>query len=209
LALAGRKAVKALREADPVMARLIDDHGATVSRYLRSEVPGDAYGALLRGIVGQQLSTLAARAIYGRLLELFGGRAPTPRELLAVDPERLRTAGLSRAKVVYLRDLAQHIEDGALDLERLPELPDEEVSADLTAIKGIGQWTADMFLMFHLRRPDVLPVGDLGIRRAVMVQYRLRKLPDPKRLERLARPWRPYRTLACLYLWTAMDSRPD
>jgi DNA-3-methyladenine glycosylase II len=208
LALDGRKAVAALRAADPVMARLIDEHGASVRRDLRRERPGDAYGALLRSIVGQQLSTKAARSIYGRLTERFGGHAPTPRQLLAADPEEIRAAGLSRPKVAYLRDLAQHVEDGSLELERLPELPDEEVSAQLTAIKGLGQWTADMFLMFHLGRPDVLPVGDLGIRRAVKTQYRMRKLPDPKRLERVARPWRPHRTLACLYLWSSLDNVP-
>jgi DNA-3-methyladenine glycosylase II len=209
VALAGRKAVAALREADPVMARLIDEHGEVVRRDLRRDRPGDAYGALLRSIVGQQLSTKAARSIYGRLTEIFDGHAPTPRELLGADPERIRTAGLSRAKVAYLRDLARHVEDGTLDLERLPDLPDDEVSEQLTAVKGLGQWTADMFLMFHLRRPDVLPVGDLGIRRAVQTQYRMRKLPDAKRLERVGRPWRPHRTLACLYLWSSLDNVPD
>jgi DNA-3-methyladenine glycosylase II len=206
--LAGRKAVAALREADPVMARLIDAHGTAVRRDLRRERSGDAYGALLRSIVGQQLSTKAAQSIYGRLIDIFGGHAPSPRELLEADPEEIRAAGLSRPKVAYLRDLAQHVEDGTLEIERLPELPDEEVAAQLTAIKGLGQWTADMFLMFHLRRPDILPVGDLGIRRAVQVEYRMRKLPDPKRLERVARPWRPYRTLACLYLWSSLDNVP-
>jgi DNA-3-methyladenine glycosylase II len=208
LALDGRKAVTALRAADPVMARLIDEHGAAVRRDLRRDRPGDAYGALLRSIVGQQLSTKAASSIYRRLTELFGGHTPAPRQLLKADPEKIRAAGLSRAKVAYLRDLAQHVEDGALELERLPDLPDEEVTAQLTAIKGLGQWTADMFLMFHLGRPDVLPVGDQGIRRAVQVQYRMRKLPDPKRLEKVARPWRPHRTLACLYLWSSLDNVP-
>jgi DNA-3-methyladenine glycosylase II len=206
--LASRKAVAALRDADPVMARLIDEHGAVVRRDLKRERPGDAYGALLRSIVGQQLSTKAARTIYGRMTELFGGHAPTPRQLLAADPDEIRAAGLSRPKIAYLRDLARHVEDGTLELERLPDLPDEEVTAQLTAIKGLGQWTADMFLMFHLGRPDVLPVGDQGIRRAVQVEYRLRKLPAPKRLERLARPWRPHRTLACLYLWSSLDNVP-
>jgi DNA-3-methyladenine glycosylase II len=205
---ASRKPVEALRAADPVMARLIEQHGGAVRRELREEPTGDAYGALLRSIVGQQLSTRAAQTIYGRMLELFGGHAPSPRQLLAADPEQIRAAGLSRAKVAYLRDLAQHVEEGTLELDRLPDLPDDEVSAQLTAIKGLGQWTADMFLMFHLRRPDVLPVGDQGIRRAVKVEYRLRKLPDPKRLERIARSWRPYRTLACLYLWSSLDNVP-
>jgi DNA-3-methyladenine glycosylase II len=208
LTLAGRKAVAALREADEVMARLVEEHAAVVRRGLRREPTGDAYGALLRSIVGQQLSTKAASTIYGRMIEIFGGHAPTPRQLLAADPEEIRAAGLSRPKIAYLRDLAQHVEDGTLELDRLDELPDEEVSAQLTAIKGLGQWTADMFLMFHLRRPDVLPVGDQGIRRAVQVQYRMRKLPDPKRLEKVGRPWRPHRTLACLFLWSSLDNVP-
>jgi DNA-3-methyladenine glycosylase II len=208
VSLAGPKAVAALREADPVMARLVDEHGAAVRRDLRRDRRGDAYGALLRSIVGQQLSTRAASTIYGRMLDIFGGHAPTPKQLLAADPEEIRAAGLSRPKIAYLRDLARHVEDGTLELDRLDELPDEEVSAQLTAIKGLGQWTADMFLMFHLRRPDVLPVGDQGIRRAVQVQYRMRKLPDAKRLERTARPWRPYRTLACLFLWSSLDNAP-
>jgi DNA-3-methyladenine glycosylase II len=205
---ASRKAVSVLRAADDVMARLIDEHGALVRDDLKRERPGDAYGALLRSIVGQQLSTKAASTIYGRMLELFDGHAPTPQQLLAVDPDMIRAAGLSRPKINYLRDLAQHIEDGELELEHLHELPDEDVIEQLTAVKGIGEWSAHMFLMFHLRRPDVLPVGDQGIRRAVQVQYRLRKMPDPKRLEKIARPWRPYRTLACLYLWSSLDNKP-
>ena len=202
------KVVAALRAADPVMERLIEEHGAIVRKDLRAERRGDAYGALLRSIVGQQLSTKAAATIYGRMLELFGGHAPTPKQLLAVDPDKIRAAGLSRPKISYLRDLADHVEKGELELEHLDELPDEEVIEQLTAVKGIGEWSAHMFLMFHLARPDVLPVGDQGIRRAVQVQYRLRKIPDPKRLEKIARPWRPYRTLACLYLWSSLDNKP-
>jgi DNA-3-methyladenine glycosylase II len=190
------------------MERLVDEHGAIVRKDLKRERPGDAYGALLRSIVGQQLSTKAAATIYGRMLELFGGHAPSPKQLLAVDPDKIRAAGLSRPKISYLRDLADHIEKDELELEHLDELPDEEVIEQLTAVKGIGEWSAHMFLMFHLGRPDVLPVGDQGIRRAVQVQYRLRKIPDPKRLEKIARPWRPYRTLACLYLWSSLDNKP-
>jgi len=190
------------------MERLVDEHATLVRRDLRLDRPGDAYGALLRSIVGQQLSTKAAATIYGRMLELFGGHAPTPRQLLEADPDAIRTAGLSRPKIAYLRDLAVHVEEGTLELERLPELPDEEVKAQLVAIKGLGPWTADMFLMFHLRRPDILPVGDQGIRNAVKTEYRLRKLPDPTRLETVAQPWRPYRTLACLFLWSSLDNKP-
>jgi DNA-3-methyladenine glycosylase II len=201
------KALATLR-ADPVMSRLIEEHGALVRRDLRRDRPGDAYGALLRSIVGQQLSTKAASTIYGRMLELFGGHPPTPKQLLAADPDAIRTAGLSRPKINYLRDLAQHVEDGELELDRLDELPDEEVIEQLIAVKGIGEWSAHMFLMFHLGRPDVLPVGDQGIRNAIMRQYRLRKIPDAKRMEKISKPWRPYRTLACLYLWSSLDNVP-
>jgi DNA-3-methyladenine glycosylase II len=202
------KIVAQLRDADPVMARLIEEHGALVRRELKEERSGDAYGALLRSIVGQQLSTKAARTIYGRMLELFDGHAPSPKQLLAADPDAIRAAGLSRPKIAYLRDLAQHVEEGELELDRLDELSDEKIIEELTAVKGIGDWSAHMFLMFHLGRPDVLPVGDQGIRNAVKIQYRLRKIPDPKRLEKIARPWRPYRTLACLYLWSSLDNAP-
>jgi DNA-3-methyladenine glycosylase II len=202
------KVVAALAAADPVMERLIEEHGAHVRRDLRSDRRGDAYGALLRSIVGQQLSTKAARTIYGRMLELFDGHAPTPKQLLAADPDAIRAAGLSRPKINYLRDLARHVEDGTLELDRLDELSDEKIIEELTAVKGIGEWSAHMFLVFHLGRPDVLPAGDQGIRNAVKTQYRLRKLPDAKRMEKIARPWRPYRTLACLYLWSSLDNRP-
>ena len=171
--------------------------------------PEDDYGALVRSIVGQQLSTSAARAIYGRLTDRFGGRTPTPAEVLADDPDELRTsAGLSHAKVRYLRSLAEHVLDGSLDLDRLDSLPDDEVIAELVAVKGIGEWSSHMFLMFHLGRPDVLAVGDLGIRRAVMIRYGLPKLPTTPELEAIAEPWRPYRTLACRFLWRSQRATP-
>jgi DNA-3-methyladenine glycosylase II len=203
------KAIAALSKSDDFMAGLIAEHGELDTEERRRGRPGDAYGALMRSIVGQQLSTKAARSIYTRLTDRFGGRTPTPRELLDTDPEEIRSVGLSNAKVRYLRDLAEHVEDGELDLEALPELPDEEVFAQLTAIKGLGPWTVDMFLMFHLGRPDILPVGDLGIRKAVQVGYGLKELPKPKEMESIAEAWRPYRTLACLYLWTSLDNAPD
>ena len=128
---------------------------------------------------------------------------------MATDPEELRGVGLSRAKAAYLRSLAEHVIDGELQLDRLTELSDEDVAAQLTAVKGLGQWTADMFLIFHLGRPDVLAVGDLGIRRAAQLAYGLDALPAPDELERLALPWRPYRSLACLYLWRSLDNEPD
>jgi DNA-3-methyladenine glycosylase II len=198
-----------LRRSDPLLAALIERFGPPEDvRARRGRRPGDAYGALLRSIVGQQLSTKAARSIFERLTERFGGRTPTPRELLDTDPEELRGVGLSRAKVAFLRDLAEHVEDGELVLEELAELPDEEVSARLTAIKGLGPWTVDMFLIFHLGRPDVLPVGDLGIRRAAQLLHGLDDLPAAAELERLAEPWRPHRSLACLYLWRSLDNEP-
>src|ERR1700693_1022358 len=169
----------------------------------------DHYGALVRTIAGQQLSVKAARAIYGRLTARFEDRAPTPQEILNDEPEALRAAaGLSRAKVSYLRSLAEHTLSGELELERLNELDDEKVIAELTAVKGIGLWSAQMFLMFHLERPDVLPTGDLGIRRAIMQRYGLDVLPDAATMERITQPWRPHLTLACLYLWRSLAATP-
>jgi DNA-3-methyladenine glycosylase II len=190
------------------MRRLVDELGPLDEEERRRGRPREPYGALVRSIVGQQLSTKAASTIYGRVLELFGGHTPTPAELLAADPEQVRGAGLSRPKVAYLRSLAEHVQSGELELERLSELPDDEVSAQLTAVKGLGQWTADMFLIFHLGRPDVLPVGDLGVRRAAERAYGLPGLPDPAELTQIAEPWRPNRSLASLYLWRSLDNAP-
>ncbi len=202
-------AVAALRAADPVLARVIDAVGPDGLGDARAGRPSDHYGALVRSIVGQQLSTTAARAIYGRLSDRFGGRAPTPEEVLADDPDALRVAaGLSHAKTRYLRSLAEHVRDGSLDLEHLGTLPDDDVIAELTAVKGIGMWSAQVFLMFHLQRPDVVAVGDLGIRRAVMIHYDLESLPDAATVERIAEPWRPHRTLACRYLWRSLEATP-
>jgi DNA-3-methyladenine glycosylase II len=196
-----------LRRSDPVMRDLIASIGHP--RPARRTPPSDHYGALVRSIVGQQLSTKAARSIYGRLTDRFGGRPPTPEEVLADDPEELRAAaGLSRAKVSFLRSLAEHVISGELELDRMDELCDEDVAAELIAVKGLGQWSVDMFLMFHLQRPDVLPVGDLGLRRAVQRAYALDQLPGPTELERIGTPWRPYRTLACRYLWASLDNEP-
>ncbi|MFI5004586.1 MAG: DNA-3-methyladenine glycosylase family protein [Solirubrobacterales bacterium] len=191
-----------------MLAAVIEAVGPKL-RDARAGRPADHYGALVRAIVGQQLSTKAARSIYLRIAERFDGRTPTPTEVLADDPEELRAAaGLSRAKVGYLRSLAEHVLSGELELERLDEMPDEQVIAELVAVKGLGMWTAHMFLMFHLERPDVLPVGDLGIRRAIERAYALTALPDAPEMERIAEPWRPYRTLACRYLWRSLDNEP-
>jgi DNA-3-methyladenine glycosylase II len=192
------------------MAALIDEHGGPLPLAPDSRGrPADLYGALVRSIAGQQLSVLAARAIWRRLTERFDGRTPTPQEILADDPEALRAAaGFSRAKVAYLRSLAEHVLAGDLELDRLAELPDEEVVGELTAVKGIGEWTAQMFLMFTLHRPDVLPTGDLGVRNAIMRAYGLETPPRPAEMEAMAEPWRPYRTSACLYLWRSLDNAP-
>jgi DNA-3-methyladenine glycosylase II len=195
---------------DPVMAGLIDGFGGPLSLEQDSRGrPPDVYGALLRSITGQQLSVKAARAIYGRLTERFGGRAPTPREILEDDPDELKAAaGLSRAKVASLRSLAEHVLDGELQLDALDRLDDAEVARELVAVKGIGEWTAHMFLMFTLHREDVLATGDIGIRNAVMRAYGLDAPPDPAALIELAEPWRPYRTRACRYLWRSLDNEP-
>jgi|SRR5215212_1214801 len=206
------KAVSHLQASDPVMAGIIDRVGPC---RLGEPRPGEAaapdhYGALLRSIVGQQLSVAAARSIYGRLVARYGGRTPTPKDLLADDPAELQAAaGLSRAKVASLRDLAERIERGELRLERLDDLEADDVAAELIQVKGVGPWTVDMFLIFHLGRPDVLAVGDLGLRRAAMIEYGLRKLPSPERFTRLARPWRPWRSVASWYLWASLNVAPQ
>jgi DNA-3-methyladenine glycosylase II len=192
------------------MAKLIDDYGGRLPTEPDPRGrPDDVYGALVRTIAGQQLSVLAARAIWNKLLAHFDGRVPTPQEILDEDPDTLRAAaGFSRAKVVYLRSLAEHVLDGQLELDRLTELSDEEVIAELTAVKGIGEWSAHMFLMFTLHRPDVLPVGDLGVRNAAMKAYGLDAPPKPAELEAIAEAWRPHRTRACLYLWRSLENEP-
>ncbi len=198
-----------LKRSDPVLAGLIAAAGPLGDARDGRPDLDDHYGALVRAITGQQLSVSAARAIYGRLTARFGGRTPTPQEILDDDPEELRAAaGLSRAKVSFLRSLAEHVLSGELELERMNGLPDEEVTAELVAVKGLGTWTAHMFLMFHLQRPDVLPVGDLGIRRAIERAYGLPGLPDAETIERIAEPWRPHRTLACRYLWRSLQNEP-
>jgi DNA-3-methyladenine glycosylase II len=204
-----RAMVEHLRASDPVLARLIDEIGKLPDARAGRPERNDHYGALVRSIVGQQLSVAAARAIYGRLTDRFGGRPPTPQEILAEEPEELRAAaGLSRAKVGFLRSLAEHVISGALELERLDKLPDDEVIAELVAVKGLGEWTSHMFLMFHLDRPDVVAVGDLGIRRAIERAYGLDHLPQAAEIEAIAEPWRPYRTLACRYLWRSLQNEP-
>ncbi len=191
------------------MRAIIDEVGADGLEDFRTGLPNDNYATLVRAIAGQQLSNAAAAAIYRRLLERYGGRVPTPAEILAEDMEELRVAaGLSHAKVRYLRSLAEHVLDGSLDLDSLDDLPDDEVIAALVSVKGIGLWSAQIFLIVHLHRPDVIPVGDLGIRKAVMSRYELPALPGPAELTAIAEPWRPNRTLASLFLWRSLRTSP-
>jgi DNA-3-methyladenine glycosylase II len=208
-AAAGRRA---LAKGDPTMAALIERIGKIdIEERLRrrnEERPEDAYGALLRAIVGQQLSTKAARAIYNRILVLFGGGTPSPGRLLEADEEDLRAAGLSRRKVEYVRDLAQHVLDGELELDRLAELGDEEAIAEIVAVRGLGRWTAEMFLLFHLERPDVLSGGDLGIRKAIQIEYGMEKMPTPQEAEAFGERWSPHRSLASIYLWESLAAVP-
>jgi DNA-3-methyladenine glycosylase II len=191
---------------DRVMEELVRRIGPLGLARRRRGRPDDAYGSLVRTIVGQQLSTKAARSIYGRLTALFDNRPPTPEELISTDEQLLRACGLSRPKVRYLRDLAERVISGELDLRSLHHVPDEEVIRQITAVKGLGRWSADMFLMFHLGREDVLPVGDLGVRRAAERAYDLPEIPDAETLQDLARPWSPHRTLASFYLWESLET---
>ena len=195
------------------MAALIERIGKIdIEERLRrrnEERPADAYGALLRSIVGQQVSTKAARAIYNRVLELFGGTTPSPQQLLAVGEEELRGAGLSGRKVEYVRDLAAHVLDGELELDRLGELDDERVIEEIVAVRGLGRWTAEMFLLFHLERPDVLSGGDLGIRKAIWIEYGLEEMPTPQETVAFGERWAPHRSLASIYLWESLAAVPD
>ncbi len=174
-----------------------------ISRWTKLR-PKDPYGSLLRSIVGQQLSVSAASSIFGRLKARNGGRSPSPRRLLLMRPSTLRACGLSRAKAEYVRDLARHVLRGELDLRKLRALDDDEVREAITAVKGLGRWTADMFLIFHLGRPDVLPVGDLGLRRGIERAYRVSD-PTAAQVGAIAEPWRPYRTMGSLYLWASLS----
>jgi len=198
-----RKAVAHLRKVDPVIARLIDTVG-TCRLTLRDQ--GSHFDAIARSIVFQQLSGKAASTIHGRLEGLYGGRSPLPAELTVTSDEQLRGVGLSRGKSAYLKDLAARVVSGELPVETLHELSDEEVITALVRVKGIGRWTAQMFLMFRLGRPDVLPDLDLGIQKGIQKAYRLRKLPSPERVKRIGAKWAPHRTIASWYLWRLLDA---
>lgn len=199
------RARRLLARRDPVMAELIRQQGTCG---LAGAQHAEPFIALAHAIISQQLSSKAAATIARRFDMRFGGRAAPRRVAQATDAE-LRAVGLSGQKVRYLRDLCARVEDGSLPLDRIEKLPDEAVVEALTQVKGIGRWTAEMFLMFRLHRPDVLPVGDLGIVKAVQRAYRLRKAPTPDRLVKIGEPWRPFRSVACWYLWASLDNVPS
>lgn len=197
-----------LSDVDPVMRGLVERLGP-VGEVELPAAGRDHFGSLILAIVSQQFSTAAARRMFERILGQFGGRVPGADELLAADLDRLRvTAGLSHAKARALRSLAEHVATGQLDLGGLPGLPDDEVRRQLVAVAGIGDWTAGIFLLFNLHRPDILLAGDLGIRKAVRARYGLAALPDAAAVTLLGERWRPYRTRACLYLWKSLETAP-
>ena len=194
------QALKHLR-TDPKLALLIERHGAPKFRPAR-----DSFRALTESIIYQQLSGKAASAIFDHFLDIFPNRRfPSPEELLKVSHQRLRKAGLSNQKAAYVHDLAQKFCDGTIQPREFKTMSNEDISQHLIQVKGVGQWTADMFLMFALNRPDVLPVGDLGIRKGFKKMFNLRKDPSPEKMIALAESWRPYRTVASWYVWRATE----
>jgi DNA-3-methyladenine glycosylase II len=199
-----RQARAYLREADPVLARLIDERPDFDPQAWMEQLPAmDLYGALLFQVAGQQLSVAATRTILGRIEALFGGHLPAPAELLALDPARIREAGLSWRKIATLRDLAERLSDGRLDADALSRLPDDELMAELTAIPGIGPWTVQGALLVALKREDVVLPGDLALRKAVQTAYGLDHRPSQDEVLAIAEKWRPYRSLATSYLFSA------
>jgi DNA-3-methyladenine glycosylase II len=199
----GRKAVAHLKKVDPVMAQVIERVGSYKGW---PATGGTHFDAVARSIVFQQLSGKAAGTIHGRFQGLYGGRTPLPAELAATPDEQLRAVGLSRQKSAYLKDLGARVASGEVPIETLHELTDDEVISALTQVKGIGRWTAQMFMMFRLGRPDVLPDLDLGVQKGIQRAYRLRKLPAPERVKKIGAKWAPYRTVASWYLWRLLDT---
>jgi len=196
-----RKAINHLKKSDPVLSAIIEKVGPCKIEY------GDpSFASLAEAIVYQQLNGKAALTIFNRFADL-AGRPLTPQGILKLTEPQMRSAGLSKQKLSYIRSLAELTHSGELDFARLPDMPDDEVIAHLTEVKGVGTWTAQMFLMFSLRRPDVLPTGDFGIQTAIRKYYRKRKMPRPAEMEKIAKPWSPYRTFACWYLWKSLDTK--
>lgn len=198
-----RKAITHLTQADPRLAAVIRQVGPC---RLTRQTDGTHFDAIVRAIVYQQLSGKAAATIHGRLVALFDGRAPGATELAAIPESALRGVGLSRQKLSYLRDLSEKVLSGALATDTLDTQTDDEVLESLIRVKGIGRWTAQMFLMFRLGRPNVLPELDLGIQKGIQRAYRLRTLPSPQRVREIGAKWGPYATVACWYLWRSLDN---
>ncbi len=200
------KARRALMRRDPLLASVIKKHKG------RSPLDApivDPFSALVRTITAQQISTKAAATIHGRLVALMPDNVATPEALVALTDEQLRQAGLSRQKSAYLRDLGAKVTSGELPVHSLHELTDDEVIQAIVKVKGLGRWSAEMFLMFRLRRPDVLPVDDLGIVTAIQRLYKLRKKPEADRIRKIGEAWRPYRTVACWYLWRSLENKKE
>ena len=191
---------------DPILAAIIRRKGACGLGAVRDRF--DHFSMLVRAIVFQQLSTKAATTIHNRLVQHMPESRPTAATLVALTEDQFRTAGISRQKAAYLRDLSDKVLSGAVPLDALDAMADEDVIVALTQVKGIGRWTAEMFLIFRLQRPDVLPVNDLGIINAIQRAYRMRKKPTPDRMRKLGEAWRPYRSVACWYLWRSLDNEP-
>lgn len=194
-----RKAVNHLKKSDPVLRAIIERVGPC-----RMEFGTPEFSSLAEAIVYQQLNGKAAVTIFNRFAALAGDPL-TPEGILKLSDAQLRSVGLSKQKSAYLKDLAAKTASGLLDFARLPDLTDEEVIQHLTQVKGIGVWTAHMFLMFSLRRPNVLPTGDYGVQVAMRKHYKKRKLPKPKDMEKIAKAWAPYRSVACWYMWRSLD----
>ena len=193
------QALAHLRSADSVMAAIIQRVGPYAMQYHEP-----TFRALTRSIVFQQLHGKAARTIFDRLVEKVGGEV-TPDSILKLRPSQMRSVGLSKQKLTYIRDLARKTRDGVVEFERFPNMSDEEIIAELTQVKGIGEWTAHMFLMFALRRPNILPTGDFGVRNAIRKAYGMKVMPKPRTMERIAKCWHPYCSIASWYLWRSLD----
>ena len=194
-----RKAIHHLKKSDPVLRAIIERVGP-----YRMEYGPPEFCSLAESIIYQQLNGTAASTIFKRFVAL-AGEPLTPEGILKLTDEQLRSVGLSKQKSAYLKDLAAKTHDGLLNFSKLPDMSDEEVVEHLTQVKGIGVWTAHMFLMFTLKRPDVLPTGDYGVQAAIKKHYRKRQLPKPHVMEKIAKPWAPYRSVACWYLWRSLD----
>jgi DNA-3-methyladenine glycosylase II len=194
-----RKAINHLKKSDPVMRSIIDRVGPC-----RMEFGEPVFHSLAEAIVYQQLNGKAAVTIFKRFAAI-AGEPVTPQGIVNLTDQQLRAVGLSKQKSSYLRDMAERAVRGELDFTRLPEMTDQEVIKYLTQVKGVGVWTAHMFLMFTLKRPNVLPTGDFGVQMAIKKHYNKRKLPKPVQMEKIAKPWEPYRSVACWYLWRSLD----